>query len=157
MAGVDWFIELGIHRETKVGEAKAGVGLGGEGKFSLPLFPALSIFGKGLANHLNGCVTIGCELRDPNFLQEGKISLLLTRDNLGDEKGSAGGDRFLGECTARFANDEVLFGEDGGHFRGPTEELDFLGKGAQRLLHAVGDLRIPSCPDGDRPVVLGGE
>ena len=156
-AGVGRFVELGVHRKAKVGEAETGVGFGGDGEFVFPLFPALSIFGKGPANHANGCLTIRSELRDPNFLQEGKVSLFLAGDNLGDEKGSAGGDGFLGECTTRFANDEVLLGEDGGHFRGPAEKLDFLQQGSESLFDATCDIWIPSGPNGDRPVILGGE
>lgn len=157
MAGVGRVVELSVHREAKISEAEAGVGLGGSRKFGLPLFPALPIFGKGLPDHLNSRCSIGGKLGYADFLEEGKVALFLAWDDLSDEEGGAGGDGFLGESSTRFADDKVLLGEDRGHFGCPAEEFNFGAEGSEGFFHAAGDVGIPSGANGDEPTGLSGE
>jgi len=78
---------------------------------------------QGLPNGLDSAWAVRRKASDPDFLQQGKVSLFLTRYDLGDKERSPGGDGFLGQGAAGFAHHEMVSRKNGRHFAGPAEQL----------------------------------
>ena len=84
-----------VEGEAEVGEAEGCVRLRGSGEARFPFFPAVTVVGERLLDNADGGWTVRGELGDADFFKEGKVSLFLARDDLGDEERGAGGDGFL--------------------------------------------------------------
>ena len=84
-----------VEGEAEVGEAEGGVGFRGSGETGFPLFPAFTVVGECFLDDANSGWPVRGELGDSDFFEEGKVSLFLARDDLGDEERGAGGDGFL--------------------------------------------------------------
>ena len=84
-----------VEGEAEVGEPEGCVGFRGSGEAGFPLFPAFTVVGECFLDDANGSGAVWGELGNSDFLEEGKVSLILARADLGDEERGAGGDGFL--------------------------------------------------------------
>lgn len=84
-----------VEGEAEVGETEGCVGFRGRGEPGFPFFPATIVVGECLVDNANGRWPVWGELGDSDCFEEGKVSLFLSRDDLGDEERGSGGDGFL--------------------------------------------------------------
>ena len=84
-----------VEGEAEVGEPEGCVRFRGSGEAGFPLFPAFTVVCESFLDDADGGWTVRGELGDSDLFEESEVSLLLARDDLGDEERGAGGDGFL--------------------------------------------------------------
>lgn len=132
------------------GGARAGV----TGESFFLVAPDAGVVLEEVANGFPDCLCRSGERAGLKPFQQFNVSFFLSRDDVVNEHGALGGDRFVNRGASRLANDQVMGGEKFGDFPGPPLDVNPAGKFFfERLNLTIQPTDISAQNDGDLGIV----